>query len=59
MRISGIEALLIIIGSFIGLALITTGVNIVIPFEHINPYTMVIIGAVILLFTGTYAISKK
>lgn len=56
---SNIEAFFIIIGSFTGLLLITYGLNLVIPYEELNPYFMVILGAIILMITGAYAVSKK
>ncbi|MCK5013939.1 MAG: hypothetical protein KAS66_08975 [Candidatus Omnitrophica bacterium] len=54
-----IEVLLLIVGSFAGLILVTSGLNIVIPFEEINPYVMILIGAVILMITGAYVVKKR
>ena len=54
-----VETFLIIIGSFAGLLLVTSGLNLVIPYETINPYLMVILGGIIIMITGAYAISKK
>lgn len=54
-----IEAFFIIIGSFAGLLLITSGLNLVIPYEEINPYAMVALGAVTIMITGAYAMKKN
>ena len=57
--ISEFEAFIIIIGSFSGLILLSSGLNLVIPFEKINPYIMVIVGAIIIMITGAYAFKQR
>ena len=57
--ISEFEAFIIIIGSFSGLIFFSSGLNLVIPFEKINPYIMVIVGAIIIMITGAYAFKQR
>lgn len=57
--ISEFEAFIIIIGSFTGLILLTSGLNLVIPFEKIDPYMMVAGGAIIIMITGAYAYKQR
>lgn len=54
-----IETFLIIIGSFAGLLLIALGLNLIIPYEKINPHLMVARGGIIIMITGAYAVSRK
>ncbi|MCK4666831.1 hypothetical protein KAU33_08780 [Candidatus Dependentiae bacterium] len=57
--ITKFEAFVIIICSFAGLILLNAGLNLVIPFEKIDPYLMVILGTLIIMITGAYALKKK
>lgn len=53
------EAFIIVIGSFAGLLLLNAGLNLTIPFEKIDPYIMISLGAIIIMITGAYAFKKK
>jgi len=53
------EAFVILVGSFAGLIMLNAGLNLVIPFEKIDPYLMVILGTIIIMMTGAYAIKMK
>ena len=57
--INEFETFIIIIGSLAGLILLTSGLNLVIPFEKIDPYMMVAGGAIIIMITGAYAYKQK
>ena len=53
------EGFVIIVGSFAGLLLLNAGLNLIIPYEDIHPYLMVVLGGIIIMITGAYAFKKK
>lgn len=54
-----LESFTVVMGLFGGLLLIAYGLNSIIPHENINPYFIMVLGAIIVIITSACALKKN